>query len=306
MSLSVQEIRLDLVDVGDNPRSDPGDLEELAASITRRGVMEPVRVRPAGDRFQLIFGQRRVLASRLAGRNTIPAIVADDDPENDVVDALVENIQRADLNPIDEARAIQRLVEAGHTEADVALLLGRSHSHVNNRLRLLRCDPFVVEAVRAGAPQVFHGILLAALPHRQQQVLAKRSIQEGWSQFRLEAAIRPERASRPTKRDVAHPAVDSPADAGDYIAGLVKLTPKVPEALARLLLWSLVEMDVFIQGRFEKRHPMGYSTENRSWLLTSHLEGRALADELAQVLGEVIAEYGQASVKAAVPTKGAA
>lgn len=302
--LPVTEIPVDLIDIDGNPRRDPGDLDELAASIRTRGVLQPIRVRVTGKRYHLIYGQRRLLASKLAGVATIPATVAEGDQDNDLVDAILENIQRQDLNSIDQARAIERLIETGLDEKSVAVRLARSTAWVNHHRRALRSDPYVVESVASGLLSFWAAVKLAPLPHNQQRALAKRAVAGQWTAHQLDVALRPVRP--PSSRAPLAPAVDAAPAAERHVDGLAALTPRTPEPLARLLLWALLEMDALVGGRFEKRHPMGYTGENRAWLLVSHLPPETLSAELAQVLAEIIAEYGQQAVHAAVPRKGAA
>lgn len=300
----VTEIPVGLIDIEGNPRRSPADLDDLAASIRQRGVLQPIRVRAIGNRYRLVFGQRRLLASRLAGLATIPAILAGEGEDLDLVDAIVENLQRQDLNAIEEARAIQRLVDSGMDTKDAALLLGRSHSHVTNRLRVLHTDPYVVESVSAGLLPIMHAIHIAALPMRQQKAIAKRAVSEQWSEHRLRVALAPA-LPKQTRPPRTTPELEAAQGADRYVDGLMNLTPRVPDLTARLLLWAMVEMDVFVQGRFEKRHSMGYGDE-RIWNSIGGLSNATISRELATVLAEIIAEYGPTGVRAAVPRKGAA
>lgn len=300
----IVSIPLDASDVDGNPRSKPGELEELADSIRAQGVITPIMVRAVGDRFRVVFGQRRTLASRIAGRTTIPAIVTDDDPRLDLAKAIVENIQRSDLNAIDEARAMERMVAAGATHAEVGRLLGRSPSHVSNRLRLLRGDPYLVEAVEQGLLPTMSAIVIVGLPLRQQRAVAKRAVIEQWSQHRLERELGPRdngKAKRGPTREIGQPTDVAPSDASRYAPGFAKLASKADDTLVRFLVWAIVEMDVFIQGRFEKRHPTGRKGEDRIWQAVNDLPPAAARAELAQVLAEMVAEYGPTGVRAAVP-----
>ena len=129
---------------------DPGALEELAASIRVHGVLQPLAVRQTGDGYQIVAGERRWRAAQAIGRETVPCIVRDLNDEAMEVLALVENVQRADLDPLDEAHAYARLMERfGLSLRDVAGQVHRSHEHVARRLRLI-ADPALEEAVRAG------------------------------------------------------------------------------------------------------------------------------------------------------------
>lgn len=305
--MTVHDIALDLIDVGDNPRRDPQGLDELADSIRQQGVIAPVMVRTDGERFRLVYGQRRLLASRIAGRATIPAIVTGDEPNLDLAKSIVENIQRENLNAIDEARALESMLAAGATQHDVGRLLGRSASWVSNRLRVLHGDPYVVEAVQSGLLPVQHAVVIVGLPARQQRQVAKRAVVEQWSFHKLERLLAPQRTSAAPRGEKRSPEIasETPEAASRYAASLGRLTAKVNPELARLLLWSLVEMDVFIQGRFEHRHPLGITGDGRTWRIIADLTPASLARELAQVCGEFIAEYGPTAVRAAIPAAAA-
>ncbi len=138
----------------DQPRRhfDEAALGELAASIAARGVIQPVIVRPlAAGRYQLVAGERRWRAAQKAQVHEIPAIIRDLDEREVMALALIENIQREDLNPVEEARAYQRLSEQeGMTQAEIAKLVDKSRSHVANLQRLLQLPDAVLEHVEAG------------------------------------------------------------------------------------------------------------------------------------------------------------
>ena len=116
---------------------DSGQLEQLAASIRRHGVLQPVVVRRAGERFELVVGERRFRASQAAGLETIPAVIADIAPAARLEVALVENVQRQDLNPIELAQAYRALADAGHTQDEIGERVGLDRSSVANHMRLL-------------------------------------------------------------------------------------------------------------------------------------------------------------------------
>ncbi|HEY5718780.1 MAG TPA: ParB/RepB/Spo0J family partition protein, partial [Gammaproteobacteria bacterium] len=139
---TLRNLPVDLVQRGRyQPRSDmrPESLEDLANSIRAQGVVQPVVVRPVGDgRYELIAGERRWRAAQLAGLHEVPAVVRDVPDEAAVAMALIENIQRENLNPLEEARALQRLCdEFGLTHQAAAQAVGRSRAAVSNLLRLL-------------------------------------------------------------------------------------------------------------------------------------------------------------------------
>jgi ParB family chromosome partitioning protein len=190
-------IELDRIDIGDNVRDDAGDLTELAASILEVGVQQPVKVtRQAKGRYQLVFGQRRVLASREAGLTTIPAIVEAPSDVDQVgarrsIEQLAENLQRKDLNPIEEAVALREVLDADPelTQAELARRLGMSAPWVSNALRLLQADEVVVAGVREGSITASHAKALVVLPATEQRRLAEQ-VKTGMSAHNLESTIR--------------------------------------------------------------------------------------------------------------------
>jgi ParB family chromosome partitioning protein len=157
---------------------DPEALEELAASIGEHGMIQPLIVTQQGpERYQLIAGERRLEASRMAGLAMVPVIVKEATPQQVLELALVENIQRADLNPLEEAAAFQQLVEEfGLTQEQVAERVGKSRVAVTNVLRLLRLPAEVKQALADGAIREGHARALLALPTTESQVAALRTV----------------------------------------------------------------------------------------------------------------------------------
>jgi len=165
----------------DQPRRhfDDDALEELAASIAARGVIQPIIVRPlSSGRFQLVAGERRWRAAQRARLHEIPALVREL-PERDVMAlALIENIQREDLNPVEEARAYQRLSEHEEmTQAEIARLVEKSRSHVANLMRLLSLPATVLDLVETGKLDMGHA--RALIGRDDAEALAKRAVAEG-------------------------------------------------------------------------------------------------------------------------------
>jgi len=176
-----REIAVDLIDP--NPfqtRShvDQEQLAELAASITANGVVQPVLVRPlANGRFQLIAGERRLKASQLAGKPTLPAILRQVSDEQAMEITIVENLQRADLNPIEQARAFERLSrEFQMTQEQMAQRTGKDRASVANFLRLLRLPVSVQERVEAGDLSFGHARALLALEHAEEITKAAQRV----------------------------------------------------------------------------------------------------------------------------------
>ena len=211
---SVRELPLDALVPGRyQPRSqmDEGALYELAESIKSQGVMQPVLVRVlADDRFEIIAGERRARAARLAGLDSIPALVKDVDDRTALAMALVENLQREDLNPLEEARGIARLIdEFGYTHEQAGQAVGRSRTATSNLLRLLNLADAVQTMLLAGDLDMGHARALLTLDKVQQvqvaqQVLGKRLSVRETERLVSRTASAPAAAGaekRPAKKD---------------------------------------------------------------------------------------------------------
>ncbi len=175
------------------PRSvfEPEAFAELVHSIREFGVLQPIVVRPKGENFELIMGERRLRASIEAGLATIPAVVRDTADENMLRDALLENLHRANLNPLEEASAYKQLLEDfGITQEELADRLGRSRPQITNTLRLLRLPLDVQSKVVAGVLSAGHArALLGAADEATMRMLAERTIREGLSVRGLEELV---------------------------------------------------------------------------------------------------------------------
>lgn len=158
-------------------RMDQDALAELADSIRSQGVMQPILVRPLADgRYEIVAGERRWRAARLAGLASVPALVRDVPDSHALAMALIENIQREDLNPLEQAAGIKRLIdEFGMTHAQAAEALGRSRTGITNTLRLLELAPPVQELLREGKLDMGHARALLALPTLKQIELAREA-----------------------------------------------------------------------------------------------------------------------------------
>jgi ParB family transcriptional regulator, chromosome partitioning protein len=186
--------------VAPNPRQprrsfDEDALVALADSLKDRGVLQPVLVRPvAGGTYELIAGERRWRAARLAGLETVPAVVRPDDDAASLELALIENMAREDLNPVEEARACAALVEElGLTREEVGRRVGRSRVAVSNLLRLLDLPDDVLALLEDGSLSEGHGrALLMARDHDDRRRLARSAVAEGWSVRETEARARAE------------------------------------------------------------------------------------------------------------------
>ena len=193
------------------PRTHIGQegLAELAESIKAQGVMQPILARPLGaGRYEIVAGERRWRAARMAGLATVPALVRDVPDRNALAIALIENLQREDLNPLDEAQGIKRLTEEfGMTHAEAAGAVGRSRAAITNALRLLELAPPVQELLREGKLDMGHARALLALPALRQIDLAREAVARQLSVRQVEKRVagltaRPAPRAR-SDRDVA-------------------------------------------------------------------------------------------------------
>ena len=182
--------------VSPNPRQprqriDEGELEQLAASIREHGVLQPILVTETLDGYQLVAGERRFRASKLAGLERIPAIVRQLADRDQLEVALVENLQRQDLGPMEEAHAFRSLIdEFAMSQEDVATRVGRARSTVANTLRLLDMDPKVQAAVADGAISEGHARALGGLSPEQQGRVIGTVINEALSVRQTEELVR--------------------------------------------------------------------------------------------------------------------
>ena len=184
--------------IAPNPRQprgifDEDELEGLAISIRDMGLLQPLVVRRTEeDRYELIAGERRLRASRIAGLTSVPAIVRDTDDIDLLKEALVENIHRVQLNPLEEAAAYQQLLDDFDvTQEELARRLGKSRPTISNGLRLLSLPPAVQRKVAAGVLSAGHAKAILALPDRRaQESLADRIVAEGLSVRATEEAVR--------------------------------------------------------------------------------------------------------------------
>lgn len=237
---------LDVTSIAPNPRQpreifDEQELEGLAVSIRDVGLLQPIVVRPLGeDRFELIAGERRLRAARKAGLDRIPAVVRHTDDTDLLKQALVENIHRVQLNPLEEAAAYQQLLEDfGFTQDELASRLGKSRPAISNTLRLLGLPPSVQRRVAAGVLSAGHAKALLAVPDaNEQDRLADRIVAEGLSVRATEELVRlrivdgdqPDgrdrdvRGGTPRRRVVAPGLLDLQDDLSDALQARVRIS----------------------------------------------------------------------------------
>jgi len=199
------EVEVDLIDASPlQPRThfDQTSLEQLAQSIETHGVVQPVVLRRKNDRYELVAGERRWRAAKMAGLNRIPAVVREIDDKDLLELALIENIQREDLNPIEEAQAYKNLIEAvGLTQEGLAVRVGRDRSYITNYLRLLRLPDDIQHLVAEGKLSTGHARTLLGLEQvDEQRRLARKIVERGLSVRETEKLVR-HLSSRTVQKD---------------------------------------------------------------------------------------------------------
>ena len=181
----VRSIPLDaIVPSRSQPRTewDPAGLEQLTRSIVQKGLLEPILVRPRGEKFEIIAGERRWRACQAAGWKEIPALIRPMEDRESLEAALIENLQREDLNPVEEARAYEMLTSAhGLTHEEIAHRVSKDRSTVTNLLRLLKLPDSVLRHLSQGTLTAGHARVLLSLPEDQRSAAADKMVSEGWS-----------------------------------------------------------------------------------------------------------------------------
>lgn len=208
-------------------------LVELAASISEMGVLQPILVRPLEDgEYQLIAGERRWRAAQRAGLTSVPAIVRLTDDLSSVEQALVENLHRQDLTPLEEAAAFQQLIEDFElTHDQVATRIGKSRSAITNTIRLLGLPPGVQSLLADGQLSAGHARALLGTPDRsRQETLAQTAVAEGWTVRATEQAVRGDGVAEPAPAESTPPATGGAIDG----AGLTPATQLRPPGLLEL------------------------------------------------------------------------
>lgn len=241
---SLRELAVSLIDpnrLQPRERFDEEALVALTASISELGVLQPILVRPAGERFELIAGERRWRAAKRAGLQSIPAVVRTVDDTASLEQAVVENLHRQDLNALEEAAAYQQLIEDfGLSHDDVARRVGKSRSAVSNTLRLFQLPPTIQKLVAEGQLAAGHARALLGTPDRSfQEALARRAVAEQLSVREVEEAVR---------------ARGGDADGGDPSPGATNSTGKSGNPSGpSLRAPGLLELEQLLSDRLDTR-----------------------------------------------------
>jgi ParB family transcriptional regulator, chromosome partitioning protein len=269
----LRELPIELISPNPNqPRRvfDEDALQGLAGSLGERGVLQPVLVRPKpGGTYELVAGERRWRAARIAGLKTVPAIVREREDAAALEVALVENMAREDLSPIEEARACAALVEElGLTREEVGLRVGRSRVAVSNLVRLLDLPDETIELLQRGALTAGHGrALLLAEDHAARRSLARVAVEQGWSvrvteERARESSGRPSTRGEPARKErpsaQLHPDQEQAAkDIADVLADVlgadVAVTPTRDGGYRAQLSFAGLEDAVELAGRLRRR-----------------------------------------------------
>jgi ParB family transcriptional regulator, chromosome partitioning protein len=198
-----------------NPRRlfSDDELDELAASIRERGIIQPIVVRALkGGNFEIIAGERRWRAAQRAGLHDVPIAVVEANDAQSLEYAIIENVQRADLNPIEEATGYLALMDDfNRTQEEVAQIVGKSRPHIANTIRLLKLSEPVKQLVRSGKISAGHARLLVGQPNAE--LIAHEAIDKGWSVRDLEADMR---------KDVANQLRDMRREAKGFVTSIPK------------------------------------------------------------------------------------
>lgn len=226
-SAATATLPLSSIEHGNNPRleSDKTKNEELAASIRLHGVLQPIRVRPLdGGKYQIVAGHRRYEAAKVAGLTAIPIVVSTADDQTAYVESLVENLQREDLDPIDEAKAYRALLDMTKlTQKDLGARIGRSQSQISNSLALLGLRPEVQKHLQAGTLSVGHAKVLAYMPAEQQEKLARDAVERKLTVRDVESIASRQKAEEAAEKDRAEKAAKAAVEVTAYLG------PNIPK-----------------------------------------------------------------------------
>ncbi|MGH8945911.1 MAG: ParB/RepB/Spo0J family partition protein [Acidimicrobiia bacterium] len=249
------QLRVDQIEPNPKqPRSrfDEVGLEELSASIREVGILQPVIVTSGEEGYVLIAGERRWRAAQRAGLETIPAVVRETAADDTLVEALVENVQRQDLTPLEEAHAYRQLLENyGMSQEQVADRVGKSRPAVSNTIRLLQLPGPVQTMVDSGALSAGHARPLLGLDDKKYALhLAEKAVAEGWSVRQMEDAVRARREmenppeSAPTIRQLRPvELIELEKRLGDHLGARVKISYRNQRGKVEIRFGSLEELE---------------------------------------------------------------
>ncbi len=248
-----RQVPVDQIKVNpDQPRArfDDESLEELATSMTEVGVLQPIVVTEGDDGYVLIAGERRWRAAKRAGLHEIPAVVRESTGRPTLVEALIENVQRQDLTPLEEARAYQQLLENyGMTQEQVAGRVGKSRPAISNTLRLLQLPEAVQEMVDSGDLSAGHARALVGLEDAAYAThLAGRAVDDGWSVRQMEDAVRlrkGEKRNAPTGVRQLRPVeiIELEKRLGERLGSPVKINYRNEKGKVEIRFGSLAELE---------------------------------------------------------------
>lgn len=246
----------DIIPNPNQPRKyfDEKKIDELAASIKEKGVLLPLMVTQKNSKYELVSGERRYRAARIAGIKEVPVLVQELEPKEILELAIIENVQREDLDPIEEAAAYQDLMDQfGYTQEEVAQRVGRDRSTVTNLMRLIKLPLKVKQALQSGQISVGHArALLGVLEIEKQLYFLDRIIEESWSVRELETRVQSRRILGGFRRRSAPPPL-SPAlvhildDLRRRLGTQVKLTPSGKKGKIIIEYYSEVDLDRIYQ-----------------------------------------------------------
>jgi len=247
---------IDITHIRANPNQprqhfDEAALDELAQSIADKGVLQPILLRPAGEGFEIIAGERRWRAAQKAQLHRIPALVRELDDATTAEVALIENIQRADLNAIEEAEAYKQLIlKFSHNQDEVGRLVGKSRSHVANLLRLLDLPDDVRGLLLRGDISMGHARAVATSPHASE--IAARIVRDGLSVRQVEQLVRAAKPAKTSGSGSAARPVDADLAAlerqlGDLLGLRVKVAHGKSGGTVALHYSSLDQLDMICQ-----------------------------------------------------------
>lgn len=239
------------------PRSrfDDEALEELAASLKEVGVLQPIVVTRGESGYVLIAGERRWRAARRAGLRVIPAVLRGSAGDSTLVEALVENVQRQDLTPLEEAHAYQQLLENyGMNQEQVASRVGKSRPTISNTLRLLQLPDDVQEMVDGGELSAGHARALVGLEDEKYAIhLAKKAVADGWSVRQMEEAVRHRKGMTPEPREGVRQLrpveiIELEKRLSDRLGSKVKITYRNGKGKLEIGFGSLEELEHIYRG----------------------------------------------------------